>query len=544
MRQPTYNFSVLGSWLINNFDVRRSMFGVRRSSYLSRSARGGLVGNFILAVCLAFLLSGRLHAAVRLAAPFRDGVVLQSGKPIAVWGWAEPGEQVKVSFKQCTRTAQADSRGRWLVRLEAVAASDQPARLVVAGKNTVTVDQVLVGEVWLCSGQSNMNLPLTQAKDAEREIAGANHPLIRYFEVKSAVVGQPLDEAGGTWETCTPAAAGRFTAVGYFFARELQRQLGVPVGIIKSTLGGSPIEGWMSEETLKGNLAADHAVKTWAPLSAAFEKRTADYAAQLATWSAREKAARAAGRDFAEPRPVIVQERSDRNKPSGLYNGFIHPLEPLTLAGFLWYQGESGVGRANEYRVLLQTMIRQWRQDFQQPDLPFLIAQLPNYAETNDVTGQSWAWLREAQAATLSLPRTGMAVTVDVGDPANLHPANKQDVGLRLALVALRDVYRKRVESSGPVFAGVKQQGDSLQILFKQADGLFFKGEATNAFVIAGSDRKFIPAEARIVGQSVVLSAKGIAEPQAVRYNWENNPRRFLYNRAGLPAAPFRTDSW
>jgi sialate O-acetylesterase len=219
-------------------------------------------------------------------------------------------------------------------------------------------------------------------------------------------------------------------------------------------------------------------------------------------------------------------------------------LEPLTLAGFLWYQGESGVGRANEYRVLLQTMIRQWRQDFQQPDLPFLIAQLPNYAETNDVTGQSWAWLREAQAATLSLPRTGMAVTVDVGDPANLHPANKQDVGLRLALVALRDVYRKRVESSGPVFAGVKQQGDSLQILFKQADGLFFKGEATNAFVIAGSDRKFIPAEARIVGQSVVLSAKGIAEPQAVRYNWENNPRRFLYNRAGLPAAPFRTDSW
>jgi sialate O-acetylesterase len=214
------------------------MFGVRRSSYLSRSARGGLAGNFILAFGLAFLLSGRLHAAVRLAAPFRDGVVLQSGKPIAVWGWAEPGEQVKVSFKQCTRTAQADSRGRWLVRLEAVAASDQPARLVVAGKNTVTVGQVLVGEVWLCSGQSNMNLPLTQAKDAEREIAGANHPLIRYFEVKSAVVGQPLDEAGGTWETCTPAAAGRFTAVGYFFARELQRQLGVPVGHHQVDAGG------------------------------------------------------------------------------------------------------------------------------------------------------------------------------------------------------------------------------------------------------------------------------------------------------------------
>ena len=499
-----------------------------------------ILPSFVLLLSLA-----PVYADVTLATPFRDGLVLQRNKPAIVWGTAAPGEQIQVEFKGQTRCVTACKDGKWNAKLDAVSASVEPAHLVVTGKNTRTVNGVLVGEVWLCSGQSNMNLPLTQAQDAASEIAAANHSLIHYFEVKSAVSDQPQEMADGQWQPCTPETAGTFTAVGYFFARELQRELGVPVGIIKSTLGGSPIEGWLSTQALAGTpTAAAASAAEWKRLAAAFDQRTAEYHRRLADWESRRTKARADGLTFTEPQPARAQERSDRKRPSGLYNGFIRPLEPMTLAGFLWYQGESNAAAPADYRALFPAMIRHWRAGFQQPDLPFLFVQLPGFDLKNDLSGQQWAWFREAQASVLALPKVNMAVTIDVGDSTNLHPANKQEVGRRLALVALRRTYGREVEDSGPVFAGLERLGSTLRLHFTQAAGLHFKGVMTNAFVIAGIDRQFVPAEARIEGEAVIVSAPALPHPVEARYNWCNFPTGFVFNRSRLPATPFRSDNW
>jgi sialate O-acetylesterase len=485
------------------------------------------------------------NADLKLATLFRDGLVLQRGKPVSVWGTANPGEEVKVQFKDQTKVGKAGSSGHWSVKLDALSASAEPATLRVTGKDsTVTLNKVVVGEVWLCSGQSNMNMPLSQAMDAEREIANASYPLIQYFEVNGAVADQRMETAGGEWTPCLPKNAARFTAAGYFFARELQRELGVPIGIIKSTLGGSPIEGWMSREALASDPAFAVVHERWNQIAAGIRKRSLEYEQQLAAWNQRKRVAESSGQAFTEPKPVRGPEKSDRNKPSGLYNGLIAPLEPFTLAGFLWYQGEGNAPRAGEYARLFSTMIRQWRRDFQQNDLPFLFVQLPLFAPANDESGQQWAWLREAQASALTLPNTGMAVAIDLGETNNIHPLNKQEVGRRLALVALRKVYGRNVEDSGPAFAGIKREGAALRIQFENAAGLRGTAAAMKSFELAGADKKFLPAEARIDGQSVVVSANGMLAPVAVRYAWTNVPEGFLFNSRDLPAAPFRSDHW
>ncbi len=499
----------------------------------------------LLILCLLGLSVTSLRADVTLAAPFRNRVVLQCDKPVTVWGLAAPEENIEVQFKAQTKVTTADRRGQWKIKLDSLSASAEPAKLTVTGRNTITVNSVLVGEVWLCSGQSNMNFPLKSAQGAAHEIGEAKHPLIHYFEVKSAVADQPLEMAEGEWKVCGPDTAGEFTAVGYFFARELQRELGVPIGIIKSTLGGSPIESWMSAQALADNRAAALAAEEeWKPLAADFEKRNAEYQRQLAAWQLREAKARSSGQSAANPKPMPTQEKSDRKKPSGLYNGFIHPLAPLTIAGFLWYQGEGNAERPADYRVLFPAMIRQWRHAFQQQDLPFLFVQLPNYALPNDASGQKWAWFREEQTTVLSLSNVNMAVTIDVGDPGDIHPANKQEVGRRLALVALRKIHGREVEDSGPVYSGMERQGSAMQIHFTHASGLHFKGALTNAFLIAGSNRQFIPAEARIERETVVVFATGLSEPTAVRFAWANDPQGWLLNSQHLPATPFRTDNW
>ena len=486
-----------------------------------------------------------LQAAVTLATPFGDGMVLQRGKPVTVWGLAAPGERVLVEFKGRVKATGADKIGRWEVKLDPLQASTEPAKLTVTGQNSVTVSNVLVGEVWLCSGQSNMNLPLSAARDAANEIAAAKYPLIRYFEVESVVADLPLPEAEGTWKVCAPENAGRFTAVGYFFGRQLCHDLSVPIGIIKSTLGGSPIEGWMSSQTLAEHpAAAKQAEEEWKPLAADYQKRTADYENRLGQWRTGRADALAAGHTSRTPKPVKATKESDRKKPAGLYNGFIYPLEPLTLAGFLWYQGEGNSDAPADYRVLFPALICQWRRDFQQEGLPFLFVQLPIYKVPNDPTGQRWAWFREVQTTVLSLPKVHMAVAIDVGDPGDIHPANKQEVGRRLALLALRNVYGRTVDDSGPGCAGIDRQGSMMRLHFTNASSLHFQGSMTNSFSLAGSDRKFVPADARIEGEAVVVSAQGVAEPVAVRFNWSNCPDGFLFNESGLPSAPFRSDRW
>lgn len=455
-------------------------------------------------------LAGTVRADVALATPFRDGAVLQRDKPVTIWGTAVAGEAVKVEFKgivQSTRATQADDQGRWRVDLDPLAASVQPARLVVTGRNVVTVSDILVGDVWLCSGQSNMMMFVRQVANAEREMAAANYPLIRHFTVKSTVSDSPRAQADGEWQATTPENVKSFTATGYFFALNLHRELGVPIGIIKATLGGSPVEGWISREAL-----ADPAFKV-----------------------VHER--------WKEMKPRIKGD-GIRAQPSGLYNGLIVPLEPYTLKGFLWYQGEGNHRHPMEYGRLFRTMITQWRHVFGQGDLPFVFVQLPGYAEPGDQTGQSWAWLREQQASALQLPNVSMAVTIDIGDPKDHHPKNKQEVGRRLALVALKHVYGREVCARGPVFDGVSCEGAKLRLRFREADGLKLMGDSGNAFLIAGENREFVPAQARIEGSDVVVSAAGVNTPVAVRFEWTNTPTGFLVNSAGLPAAPFRTDNW
>lgn len=460
---------------------------------------------FILSLLLA------LHTTVRAdivpGAPFRDGLILQRGKPVSVWGTGLPGEPVQIEFAGQTQKTVTDEHGHWLVKLNSLEASTRPSSLVIHGKNTVTIQDVLVGEVWLCSGQSNMNFPLHEAANAQREIAEANYPLIRQFTVRGVVSDQPQATAPGEWKTCSPATAAEFIAVGYFFARDLHRALGVPIGIVKATLGGSPIEGWLSEETLASDPAFAVVATRWKQL---------------------------------QPRV----EAGNRNQPAGLYNGLIRPLEPLALAGIVWYQGEGNFERANEYSLLLGHLIEQGRSRFQQADLPFLLVQLPNYLMPQDKTGRSWAWLRDAQFSVTTKPNVGMVVTVDVGDPANAHPADKQSVGARLALLAQERVYGRKVEASGPVFAGMENKDAALRLRFDHAEGLHFTGDPDRAFEIAGEDRNFVPAQARIEGNIVVVSAPGVLQPVAARLDWTNSPESCLRNGAQLPASPFRTDRW
>jgi len=453
---------------------------------------------------VALLCPAASPADVTLATPFCDGAVLQRDKPLAIWGAASPGEKVKVDFKGQTQQTEADAQGRWHIQLAGFPASAEPAQLVVTGHNTVTVRDILLGDVWLCAGQSNMHFYVREAADARREIAAAEYPLIRQFLVRSVVADHPLDLVDGEWKACSPATAGDFTAVGYFFAQHLHRELKIPIGIIRATLGGSPIEGWMSEPALAGNPAFAVVAQRWERL---------------------------------RPR---VTGGGLRNQPAGLYNGLIHPLEPFTLAGFVWYQGEGNTERATEYHALFTTMIQQWRADFQQPDLPFLFVQLPKYADPRDTTGQAWPLLREAQASALALPHTGMAVTIDIGDPAQLHPTNKQAVGRRLALVALAKVYGRAIESSGPVPAGFAWEGPAVRVRFDHATALAFRGDPAKAFEVAGADGRFVPADARIEGQTAIVSAPGVDHPGAVRFEWMNAPVSYLVNEAGLPASPFR----
>jgi len=483
------------------------------------------------------------YADVTLATLFRNGAVLQRGKPVPVWGTASPGEHIKVSFADQMKSTTADRSGRWMIALDPLKESAIPSALVTTGKSTVTVSDVLVGEVWLCSGQSNMNYPLSATNNAKEEIARADAPKIRYFDVKSSILEEPTDTAQGEWQACSPNNAGGSTAVGYYFAREIQPQLNVPVGIIKASLGGSPIEGWIGADVMASTPAAVPAFKEWERMKAGYIRRADEYRTQLADWELRHKDSTSADQS-ADPRPVRAWVDSDRNKPSGLYNGFIHPLEPFALAGVLWYQGEGNVPRAAEYKTLFPLMISQWRRDFRQPNLPFLFVQLPNFDQKGDSTGESWAWLRDAQSAALRLPHVGMAVTIDIGDPHDLHPGNKRDVGKRLAAIAMKQVYEHKTEDTGLVHGKTTSNGDSLRIRFTSAEGLAFRGLPTPAFTIAGADRKFVPAEARVEGDTVVLSATGVSKPVAARLNWTNNPTSWLVNNTGLPAAPFRTDDW
>ncbi len=500
---------------------------------------------FATSIAALLFPAAALFAKVVPAPLFQDHAVLQQGKPVPIWGTADPGEKVTVTFAGQTLATTADAAGRWRVTLAPLKVSAKPATLTLSGTNTVELNDILVGEVWLCSGQSNMEMKLAKADNAEAEIAAARFPLIRQFQVGYEVSNEPLNTAGGTWVPASPETAGKFTAVGYFFARELHRKLGgVPVGLINASWGGTAIEPWMSPGVL-AQREFGFVEKNWRTQLANYPALQAKFEAAEAESARKAAEAKAAGKPYRKPwrrAPANPDGRPHEDKPTAIFNGMIHPLLLAALAGVLWYQGESNSARPAEYKKLFPAFITDLRTSFAQPDLPFYWVQLSAFIGS---PGEDWAGLREAQTAALALPRTGQAITIDIGMEKNVHPANKQDVGLRLALLALKNHYGKTVVASGPLFADATFQGNTAQVAFTDiADGLVVKGDALRGFELAGADKKFVPAEARIEGATVIASAAAVPVPVAVRYGWKNYPVVTLANSAGLPAAPFRSDVW
>lgn len=495
-------------------------------------------------IALLFLLIACARADVTLAPLFTDHAVFQRDKPLPVWGWADPEEHVTVTFGDQQVGATATSDGRWLVVLSAVPASSNPTELTATGKTTARITDVVVGDVWLCSGQSNMEWPVRRAQNAEQEIATANYPLIRHTKIKQTVADTPADKVEASWVVCSPATVGDFTAVGYFFARDLQPRLNVPIGLINSTWGGTPVESWMSPAAYASNPAFGVVKQRWQQVLAEYPQKKTEYEAALAKWTAAEAAAKAQNQKFNDPRPSGPQGPGHSYTPSGLFNGMINPLIPGALRGFLWYQGETNTSHPPEYADLFSAMIRSWREHFGQGELPFFWVQLAPY-KYSDPFALECAAVREAQTRTLSLPMTGQALTIDIGDKNDIHPRNKQEVGRRLALLARAKTYGMPVDFSGPVFAGISHEGSVLRVRFTHAGtGLTARDKPVQSLQIAGADRRFYPATARIEGDSILVSAKEVPAPVAVRYAWFNAPEANLYNGAGLPATPFRSDDW
>jgi sialate O-acetylesterase len=657
------------------------------------------LSSLFLGAGLLLALASSARAEVKVPAIIGDNMVLQRGAKVRVWGTAQPSEKVSVAFAGQTASASADARGRWQVQLGPFEAGG-PHTMTIAGTNTVTLSNILVGEVWVASGQSNMEWPLQSSAGADREIPGASHPEIRLFTVAKATATEPRDDVQGRWLVCSPEMVGQFSAVAYFFGRELNQKLRVPVGLINTSWGGTPAEAWTSRSSLGADpelksfvedfdraLENPDAQREYERLRAQWEEKNyaqdpgnkgydlgyakpdvagdgwqkmrlpqaweaAGLKADGAIWFRREveiPESRAgkdlvlnlgpvddfdttyfngtkvgaigpetpdswqvprkytvpgnlvrAGRNVIAVRvfdhygnggfggapgdmklevaggenaaalplggewdyraelalepiqpdfstaPVAPPGAGNPNTPTVLYNAMIAPLTPYAIRGAIWYQGESNASRAAQYRRLFPAMIRDWRRAWGGGDFPFYFVQLANFMQTAAEPGESeWAELREAQLMTLKQPATGMAVIIDIGEADDIHPRNKHDVGHRLALAALARTYGQKEEYSGPLYESSSVEGNKVRVRFKHAGGLKTKdGGPVKGFAVAGEDRKFVWAEAKIEGDEVVVWSDRVARPIAVRYAWADNPVANLYNGAGLPASPFRTDSW
>jgi sialate O-acetylesterase len=597
-------------------------------------------------------LCSNAWADIKMSPLFSDNMVLQRNFQVPIYGEADAGEAITVSVGGQSQKTVAGVDGKWLVKLAPLQAAEA-LQLTVSGKNTLTFKDVAVGEVWLASGQSNMELTLKEGLNAPQEIAASADPSLRMFTVVKAAAPEVQPQVKGTWQAASPAMSGRFSAVAYFFARELRKKLGVPVGIIHSSWGGTGAQSWTSRAALETNPEFQHELlavgdKQRADYPAAVEKYNAEV---LPAWQKAVDEAKAAGTP-APRRPAPPAGRPDDPLvPAALFNGMIAPLIPYGIQGVIWYQGESNNRNAKQYQTLFPTLIRDWRAHWNQGDFPFLYVQLAGYLEQQLQPSEGgWAELREAQFMALSLPKAGMASAIDLGESYNIHPLNKQEVGRRLSLTALATVYNQKIEFSGPIFESMSIEGNQIRLNFQhtggglvavdnadrfanepllrtppsssyyvyfdvlQAAGLLedspvaydstkvltrreaaqitaameakLTDGAANAainaaavrpgtdiarlqrtltglktafapqiahlktpqrgtlrgFALAGTDGKWVWADASIQNDSVLVSSPEVSKPVAVRYGWANNPVGNLYNRAGLPASSFRTD--
>ena len=501
---------------------------------------------FAVTLTLLISLATTAWADIRLPALLADNLVLQQKTNVALWGWADPGEAVSitVSWAKAPVKVVASADGKWLVRVPTTKAGG-PYTLTFEGKNKLTVSNVLLGEVWLCSGQSNMVFPITKRPNsgsytgilnAAEVIPKANYPAIRMFTVATKVADAPLPDASGKWEVCSPATVGSFSAVAYFFGQEVHEKTGYPIGLINASWGGTPAESWTRKDVLENDPDFRPILERYEAGLANYPTTLAAYKAELAAYTA-EKAANPATSRAAPQEPVGA---TSNKSPYKLYNGMINPLLPYTLRGIIWYQGENNSERAYQYRRLFPALINSWRAAWQQPELPFYFVQLAPYRKMNPE-------IRESQLVTMqTVPHTGMAVITDAGDSLSIHPRNKQVVGHCLALWALAHEYgEKKLPFSGPIYQRMRIEKDKVHLYFDYLDGgLVAQGGPLKLFAIAGPDSVFVPAQALIQGNEVVVWSSQVKQPVAVRFAWTNAPKPNFYNAAGLPATPFRTDNW
>ena len=498
---------------------------------------------------------GSCFAELKLPSVFSDGMVLQRDQEVPIWGWSDPDKSVTVSFAGQKQIVTAGDDGKFIAMLKNMKASKESHALSIsnAAGEKVVVKNVLVGEVWLCSGQSNMQMAVRASNDYEREQAAANYPQIRMFLTRSATSLELEKDCAGYWMVCAPKTVGGFSAAAYFFGRKIHQELDVPVGLIRSCWGGTRVEAWSPmaslkqfPEIMKTKATEDAKAKKYDPV--AVEK---SYQEKKVAWQAKVKAAKAAGKKPPRAPRKLINPHKSQHYPANLYNAMINPLVPYGIRGAIWYQGESNANtleRAIIYREMLENMVVQWRKAWRS-EFPFYAVQLVNFRapQIQPVEDSTWAFIRESFLKFhKEVPNVGIAVGIDVGDAKNIHPKNKQAIGARLAQQALAKTYKKDVVAGSPIYKSMKKDGNRIVISFDDIGaGLVAQGGALKTFAVAGADKKFVVAQAVINGNTVVVSSPEVKVPVAVRYAWANNPVGCnLYNKEGFPASPFRTDSW
>jgi len=499
----------------------------------------------LLTFVLASLLSTSTSAEVKLSSIFGDHMVLQQGQTNLVWGKSEPGEKVIVSISDQQHSTTAGDDGKWEVKLQSLPVGG-PHELKIKGKNTITYKDVLVGEVWICSGQSNMAWAVNHANDPELEKLTANFENIRLISVPQLGVQQPQDDFDGQWSVCSPETVGDFSAVGYFFGRQLHQTLNVPIGLIDNAWGGSAAEAWIRRDVLEEDERFKELMTRWKQTEANHdhEKQLAEFRTRLKRWD-RD------GKIGNRPRPPR-NPLTGNHRPANIYCGVLHPTIGYGIRGAIWYQGESNASRAYQYRDLFPLMIQHWRDEWGQGDFPFYWVQLADFQEeTAEPQDSAWAELREAQTMTMSkLPNTGQAVITNLGEAHDIHPRNKQDVAKRLARWALARDYGIDICFQSPLYKSMEREGNKIMVKFDVGEHELgaldtFDVRTPIGFTIAGNDKKFVHAKAKITDRNrVEVWSDEVGSPAAVRYAWADNPVCNLQNRAGLPATPFRTDDW
>jgi len=493
----------------------------------------------LIVIVLVSVITVPVLADVKLPSLIADRMVLQQNSNANIWGWASPGEKVAVKGSPkwaFNKTTIANKHGKWNIAI-ATPKAGGPYEITIKANNVIVLKDILIGEVWICSGQSNMDWPLKRALNSRNEVAAANHPDMRLFTVKIKVASEPMEHCNGHWSSCSPQTAANFSAVAYYFGLYLQKELNVPIGLIYTRWSGTAAEAWTRKEYLQNNDILSPILKRYDDYIANFAQHEKEYQQKFKKWQQDVEEAKTQGK--YQPRKPRKPTRVNESTPSSRYNGMIAPLIPYTIRGAIWYQGESNASRAWQYQTLFPTMIKNWRDDWNQGDFPFYFVQIAPWKDMNPE-------IREAQLITYrNTINTGIVVTTDIGDIKDIHPPNKLDVGKRLSLWALaKDCGRKNIVYSGPLYKSYKIEGDKIRIYFDHTgSGLMARDGDLTHFTIAGKDNNFVQAKVVIDGDCVVVSSDLVKKPQSVRFAWSNTAEPNFFNKEGLPASPFRTDN-